>query len=274
MIVFRYLIILFLPFFLFANKPNLLLLKTYNDDINVSGWLMSEKLDGVRAYWDGKKLVSRGGNVFKTPAWFTKDFPPFEIDGELWSKRDNFDNISGIVRRQTPHSAWGELTYNIFEVPHQKGGLQKRLKVLEIYLKNNPNKYIKILEQISCIDKNHLAAFLKEIEAKGGEGVVIRDANTSYINKRSSKALKVKSFNTQECEIVGYNKGKGKYENSVGSLKCKLKNEKIINIGSGLSDELRDNPPKIGVMISFKHQGLTKYKKPRFPVFLKEVDSK
>ena len=47
-------------------KPELLLLETYKDQ-NISGWLMSEKLDGVRAYWDGEKLISRGGKVFAAP---------------------------------------------------------------------------------------------------------------------------------------------------------------------------------------------------------------
>ena len=31
---------------------------------------MSEKLDGVRAFWDGKELISRTGDVFHAPAWF------------------------------------------------------------------------------------------------------------------------------------------------------------------------------------------------------------
>ena len=269
MIIFRYTLILILPLFLFASKPDLLLLKTYKDDLHVAAWLMSEKLDGVRAYWDGKKLISRGGKVFKTPAWFTKDFPPFEIDGELWSKRGDFDNISGIVRTQIPHEGWKQLTYNIFEVPNQKGGLEQRLKVLEIYLSTQPNRYIKIIKQTTCKDKNHLKTFLKEIEDKGGEGVVIRNVNAPYINKRTSQALKVKSFDDTECEVVGYSKGKGKYKNVVGSLMCKMKNGQIIKIGSGLSDKLRDNPPKIGIIITFKYQGLTKNGKPRFPVFLR-----
>lgn len=269
MIIFKYFIILLLPLFLFAQKTDLLLLKTYKDDINVDGWLMSEKLDGVRAYWDGTKLISRGGKVFKTPVWFIKGFPPFEIDGELWSKRGDFDNVSGIVRTQTPHEGWEQLTYNIFEIPNQKGGLKQRLKVLETYLGDYPSNYIKIIEQTTCKDKNHLKTFLKEIEDRGGEGIVVRNPYASYINKRTSEALKVKSFDDAECEVVGHNKGKGKYKNSVGSLICKMKNEQIINIGSGLSDELRKNPPKKGIIITFKYQGLTKNGKPRFPVFLR-----
>ncbi len=266
--------LLILPLLLFAGKPDLLLLKTYNDHLKVNGWLMSEKLDGVRAYWDGKKLISRGGKVFKIPKWFIQSFPPFEIDGELWSKRGDFANISGIVRKQRPNIGWKQLTYNIFEVPHQKGGLIQRLSVLKNYLMKHPSKYIKILKQTTCRDKIHLKTFLKEVEDSGGEGVVIRNPNAPYINKRTSQALKVKSFDDTECKIVGYKNGKGKYVKQVGTLTCKMKNNQIINIGSGLSDKQRKNPPKVGTIITFKYKGLTKNGKPRFPVFLRERDDR
>jgi len=76
------LLLLLLPILLFASKPNLLLLKVYTDQ-NVTGWVMSEKLDGIRAYWDGKRLLTRSGKVIHAPDWFLKDYPPFAIDGEL-----------------------------------------------------------------------------------------------------------------------------------------------------------------------------------------------
>ena len=86
-----FIILLFLESSLFAEKLNLLLLKNYSTDVNVTNWLISEKLDGVRAYWDGKKLISRNGKEFTAPTWFTKGFPSFEIDGELWTKRSDFE---------------------------------------------------------------------------------------------------------------------------------------------------------------------------------------
>jgi DNA ligase-1 len=105
-------IILFLSISLFAEKPQLFLLNTYSEDKNVTGWYMSEKLDGVRAYWDGKKLISRGGNIFNVPEFFTEDFPSHKLDGELWSKRGDFDRISSIVRTR------GE---GVMEIPSQAG---------------------------------------------------------------------------------------------------------------------------------------------------------
>lgn len=255
-------LLLFLFSTLFAGKPELFLLNKYSEDMNVTSWYMSEKLDGVRAYWDGKKLISRSGKVFAAPKFFTKDFPKHELDGELWSKRGDFSNISSIVNTKKENPRWTELTYNIFEVPHAKGNLLKRLSSVK------ESKYIKVIKQIKVKNKKELKEFLKSVEKKGGEGVVVRDGDMPYYTGRNDNALKVKSYIDEECEVVGYNKGQGKYEGKLGSLSCKMSNENIINIGSGFTDEQRIKHPKKGDIITFKYYGLTSKGNPRFPIFL------
>jgi len=260
----KLILLLFLPFILWAQKPNLLLLKTYTDQ-NVSGWYMSEKLDGIRAYWNGKQLLSRGGKVIHAPKWFTKNYPSFELDGELWSKRGDFENISSIVRDIVPSEKWKEIKYYIFEVPNAKGGLLERLERAGPY----ESQTLKILEQIRVKDRADLERYLKSVEVKGGEGVVVRDGDAFYIAKRTSKALKVKTFLDDECEVIAHTKGKGKYKGELGALVCRLKNGVVFKIGSGFSDKERKSPPHIGDIVTFKYKELTKYKKPRFPVFLR-----
>lgn len=255
---------LLLPIVIWAERPQLLLLKTYKNQ-NISGWVMSEKLDGIRAYWSGTKLLSRSGKEINAPAWFTKEYPPFEIDGELWSKRADFENISSIVRDKIPSDRWREIKHYIFEVPNAKGGLFERLEKL----KNYQSDIIKIIPQIEIKNQKELYSFVKEIESKKGEGVVVRDPKAPYINKRTTKALKLKSFIDDECIVVGYTKGKGKYRDMIGAIECQMKNGKIFKIGTGLSDKIRKNPPPIGTEITYKYQNLTKYNKPRFPVFLR-----
>ena len=258
------LLLLFIVFFaLEAKEPKLLLLNKYTDDMNVTSWYMSEKLDGVRAYWDGKKLISRSGKIFAVPSFFVKDFPKYELDGELWSKRNDFSNIVSIVNKKIAHNRWNELTYNIFEVPNAKGNLLQRLSKVQ------ESQYIKVIKQVEVEDKKHLNVFLETIEKKGGEGVVVRNADLDYYAGRSNHALKVKSYLDAECEVVGYNKGNGKYEGMVGSLSCRMKNMQVIKIGSGLSDDERSIPPRIGAFITFKYYGLTSKGNPRFPIFLR-----
>lgn len=251
---------------LFASKPDLLLLKTYKDQ-NTTNWVMSEKLDGIRAYWDGKQLLSRSGKVIHAPKWFIKDYPPFEIDGELWSKRDDFENISSIVRDKTPTNEWKQIKHYIFEVPNAKGSLFQRLEKVKPY--ELKSRYIKVLPQIIIKNKKHQDDFLKQIESKKGEGIVVRDPNTPYINKRTSKALKVKSFKDSECKITGYTQGNGKFLGKVGAIICQLPTNISFKIGSGMDEKFRNNPPKIGTIITYKYQNLTKYGKPRFPIYLR-----
>jgi DNA ligase-1 len=261
-------VILLFWIFLHAEKPNLLLLKSYNSDVNVINWLMSEKLDGVRAYWNGEELISRSGKAFAVPTWFTKDFPSFKIDGELWTKRGDFEHIISIVNKQEAHEGWKEISYNIFEVPNQKGGLLERLGVLEKWLEKNPNKFINIIPQTPCKGSEHLKEELKRVEALGAEGLVVRNPDALYIDKRTSEALKVKSFQDDECVVVGYTKGHGKFDGLVGALKCAWQG-RILKIGSGLSLEERKNPPALDVNVTFKYNGLTRKGNPKFPVFLR-----
>jgi len=262
-------LLLLLPYILLAEKLDLLLLKTYKDQ-NISGWVMSEKLDGVRAYWDGKHLLSRGGNIINAPAYFTKEYPPFAIDGELWSHRGDFEHIVSIVRDTIPSDDWKELKHYIFEVPEAEGNLTQRLQKVKPY----EGKYIVVLPQLPLQNKQHLQTFLHHIESLGGEGVVVRDPTAPYIAKRSSKALKVKSFLDAECEVVEHIEGRGKYKDLLGSLRCKLPNGTLFKIGSGFSDIERKNPPKIGTIVTFKYKEFTKYGKPRFPVFMRVREEK
>jgi len=249
---------------LFGDKPNLLLLKVYKDQ-NITNWVMSEKLDGIRAYWDGKHLISRGGKIIHAPKWFLKDYPPFAIDGELWSKRGDFDTISSIVRDKLPSEGWKQITHNIFEVPNAKGNLYERLAKVKPY----ENEHIKIIKQTKVHSKKELEFFLKKVEKQGGEGVVVRDPSAGYIAKRTEKALKVKSFYDSECKVLGYTPGKGKFQGKMGALKCALPNGVIFKIGSGFSDKERQNPPKTGTSITFKYKEFTKNGKPRFPVYIR-----
>jgi len=255
-------LLLFLISSLFAEKPELLLLNNYTEDKNIRLWYMSEKLDGVRAYWDGEYLVSRSGKVFTAPSFFTKEFSKHKLDGELWTNRGEFSHISSIVNTKNKPDRWKSLTYNIFEVPQAKGNLLERLRVV------NETKYIKIIKQIKVKNKEHLKQFLKEVESKGGEGVVVRDGSLDYYTGRNNNALKVKSYVDEECKVVRHNKGSGKYKSKLGSLSCLMKSGLVIKIGSGFNDAQRNNPPKINDIITFKYYGLTSKGKPRFPVFL------
>lgn len=266
------------------DKFELLKLSEYKGQ-NVGGWLASEKLDGVRAYWDGRNLLSRNGKIIATPGGWSAHFPPFALDGELYTARGEFEKIQSIVMDKTPNeAAWSEIKFYVFDVPEASGGLLERLSELEKFIAKNPQagQNLKIIKQVKVKDNAEFEAFAEAVIAKGGEGAVVREPNAPYEQKRSKNALKYKKFKDAECEVIAVNKGSGKYEKFVGSLTCKAlggKDDKeragepkegtTFKIGSGLSDKNRQDPPKIGSIITYKFQNLTANGKPRFPIFLR-----
>lgn len=263
-------ILLFLSLCLFVNAevPKLFSLKVYRDDLNVTGWVMSEKLDGVRAYWDGDQLISRSGRVLSPPQSFTQGFPSFALDGEIWSRRGEFEHIASIVNTKENKAGWDELTYNIFEVPHQKGGLLQRLNVLEAYLHLHTAEKLHILNQIIVNDEEDVRSFFEKVIARGGEGIVLRDPNEAYYTGRTSSALKYKPFTDAECMVTAVIEGKGKFSGQLGAVKCDYQG-KIIKIGSGFTSEQRKRSFEIGTVVSFKYYGLTHLGNPKYPVFLR-----
>ena len=271
------------------DKFELLKLSEYKGQ-NVGGWLASEKLDGVRAYWDGRNLRSRNGKILAAPEGWSAHFPPFALDGELYTARGEFEKIQSIVMDKTPSAtAWSEIKFYVFDVPEASGGLLERLSELEKFIAKNPQagQNLKIIKQVKVKDNSEFEAFAEAVIAKGGEGAVVREPNAPYERKRSKNALKYKKFKDAECEVISINKGRGKYAGLMGSVTCQSlgaagsnpdeQNDELLQpasgvkfkIGSGFSDEERANPPKIGSIITYKYQNLTAKGLPRFPVFLR-----
>ena len=264
-------------------KFELLKLSEYKGQ-NVGGWLASEKLDGVRAYWDGRDLLSRNGKILAAPEGWSAHFPPFALDGELYTARGEFEKIQSIVMDKTPNvTAWSEIKFYVFDVPEASGGLLERLSELEKFILQNPQagQNLKIIKQVKVKDNAEFEAFAEAVITKGGEGAVVREPNVPYERKRSKNALKYKKFKDAECEVTEVNAGTGKYAGLMGSVTCKSlgaagsnTDEQIplgvkFKVGSGFSDAQRANPPKIGSIITYKYQNLTAKGVPRFPVFLR-----
>lgn len=250
--------------------PNLLLAKEYKGQ-NIQGWAMSEKLDGVRAYWDGKRLISRQGHHFSPPADFTHNFPTFAMDGELYSQRGQFEHISATVR--SSNSTWTDIKLHVFDVPQAKGNLYQRLAIAQKYAQQHPNANFVVIPQIPVRNLKHAQQFLHRIEQKGGEGVMLRNPNMPYQGGRSEQLLKLKTMQDAECIVTQHHAGKGKYTGKLGALSCKNELGEF-RIGSGFKDADRQNPPAIGSTITYKYRGFTQKGLPRFATYLRTRNEK
>jgi len=259
--------------------PELLLAVKWDEaGLDPTGWWISEKLDGVRTYFDGKTFYSRLGNLFTPPDWFFKNLPKgVTLDGELFGGRGKFQDTVSIVKTiNSPH--WQSITFQIFDVPSlAEKPFEERFEYLQqTFGPGGPHAapHIVVVEQVEAKNKEHVFQRLKEVENVGGEGVMLRKPQSPYEGRRSNTLLKVKSFYDAEAIVTGYVPGKGKNKGSMGSLKCKMASGKTFNIGTGFSDRQRQNPPKVGSIVVYRFQELTRDGVPRFPSFVGEAADK
>lgn len=254
-----------------STAPPVLLAHTFADmqpPVDPSGWLMSEKLDGVRAWWDGKGFVSRLGNTYLAPTWFTAGLPDFPLDGELWLGRKQFQRCVSIVRRQDRSDAWKEIRYVVFDAPAIDAPFEDRLEQCRAWFDKARPAYATFHPHRPCKDVADMQAELQRIEALGGEGVMLRQPGSHYVAGRSTTLLKVKSFRDAEARVVGHSKGAGRHAGRLGALEVELPDGTRFSVGTGLSDAERTAPPAIGSIITFRYQELSDDGVPRFPSFV------
>jgi len=189
-------------------KP--MLASTY-DGRNPTGWMMSEKLDGVRAIWDGETFKSRNAKVFQAPAWFTAELPRGEVlDGELWIGRGQFQQTVGEVRAS--NGDWSRIKFMVFDAVIDRP-FTARLQTLRGL--DLPG-HCMLVEQTLCTSNEHLTTYERAALAMGGEGVMLRKADSRYQHKRSRDLLKVKRFSTDEAVVIGYTEGLGRNAGRIG----------------------------------------------------------
>lgn len=246
----------------------------YEEGLDLSKWLMSEKLDGVRGYWDGRRLLSKNGLPFHPPEAFTGNFPAFAIEGEIWGGRNTFEKTISIVKQQHPHEDWLKLKFAVFDVPTAPGGFEKRLKKAQDWFAGHPAPHAFVIEHHPVDNQEHLARELNRIDSLGGEGIILRRRGSLYTPGRSNDILKVKSYYDREAVVLAHLPGSGRNEGRLGSLLVELPESGIrFKIGSGFSDAMRSHPPPIGSLITFKHYGFYASGIPKFPSFLRKKEN-
>ncbi len=258
------------PLATFAKNSSALLAQDYKPGIDPSLYLVSEKLDGVRALWDGKTLKFRSGQSIAAPAWFIAKLPVTPLDGELWLARGKFDELSGIVRKlQAVDAEWQRVQYMVFELPAGDGTFAQRSTKLQALVKQANWPQLQWVEQFKLADEKALQAKLKQITAEGGEGLMLHLASAPVMQGRSTVLFKLKPVSDAEGIVTAHIPGKGKYAGMLGALQIKTEGGHSVKIGTGFSDEQRRNPPAVGSTITYSYRDVTPGGKPRFAAFLR-----
>lgn len=259
-----------------TSIPSLMLANVYHEGVDLDQYWISEKYDGVRALWDGEKLISRGGNTYEAPEWFLKDFPKQKLDGELWIGRQQFELLLSTVRDQEPdNEAWKKVRYMVFDMPELSISFDERIPNINKVIKDADIEWLYAVRQWKVIDHQELMLELTEITEAGAEGLMLHRGSSFYKGKRSGDLLKVKPYEDAEAIVIGHIPGKGKYTNKMGALLVdtliseKFLEKKRFKLGTGFTDDERLNPPQIGDIVTYQFRGKTKNGIPRFASYLR-----
>lgn len=253
------------------RPPPVMLPVTYAGGLDVADYLVSEKLDGVRGRWDGRRLWTRGGLAIAAPAWFTARWPAVPMDGELWVGRGRFDAASAIVRAAPGNdAAWRQMRFMVFDLPADPAPFESRAQHIRELAAAAGVAWLQAVAQFRVRDRAELDARLAAIVAAGGEGLVLHRRGAHYRAGRSADLLKYKAYEDAEARVVGHTPGRGKYAGQLGALVVQRSDGLRFRIGSGFSDAQRAHPPAIGSVVTYRYNGLGPNGVPRFARFLHE----
>jgi DNA ligase 1 len=240
------------------------------DDVDPSGFLVSEKFDGVRALWDGQTLRSRSGHAATAPAWFTAALPHAPLDGELWIGRGRFESLLAAVQRAVPdETAWRAVQFLAFDQPGTEGPFEERAARLATLVDRHGCPWLHAVDQYRIGSRSELQHRLQQVVAAGGEGLMLHRANAVWQAGRSSDLLKLKPRHDAEATVVGHLPGRGRHMGRLGALRVQLGDGTTFALGTGFSDGQRLQPPSIGSVVTFSHRGFTAAGVPRFASFLR-----
>ncbi len=250
------------------RAPALPLANLYQPGVSLTNYWVSEKLDGMRAYWDGSRLRSRSGHEIHAPDAFLAQLPPEPLDGELWLGRGQFEALMAIVRDQVPdEAAWRQVRFMLFDSPALRLPYEQRYHHLGTLLAAAPQPQLRRVEQKPVEDEAQLRAALAQVVAQGGEGVMLRHRQGLYLPGRSDELLKLKAYQDDEAVVLAHLPGRGQFEGMMGSLLVQDSQGRQFRVGTGFTHDERRTPPAVGTTITYRFNGRTERGLPRFARF-------
>jgi DNA ligase-1 len=253
-----------------GTAPALLLANVYRPGIPLEAYWLSEKYDGLRARWDGRRLVTRGGETIAAPTWFTERWPAKPLDGELWAGRGRFEEALSIVRRQTPDdAAWRRIRFMVFDLPDHPGPFSERIAAYHGVVQQIDQAWVQAVKQERVASHAALMARLDRMVRDGGEGLMLHRGDAPYRAVRDDTLLKVKTHEDAEARVIAHLPGKGRHEGRMGALLVETPEGTRFRIGTGFTDAQREHPPAAGEWITYRFRGVSAAGVPRFASFMR-----
>ena len=254
-----------------ADAPALLLAQVYRPGLPLQDYWVSEKYDGVRGFWDGRTLRTRGGETVQAPAWFTAGWPEVPMDGELWAGRGRFSHAQSTTRQQQPGDvAWRQIRFMVFDLPGDKGTFDQRLPALNALVESLGQPWVQAVPQRRVANDAALQALLHRTVRAGSEGLMLHRGASLYRAGRSDDLIKVKTHEDTEARVVAHLPGKGRHAGRLGALLVEMPSGQRFRLGAGFSDADRERPPPVGSWVTYRFRGTHDGGLPRFASFVRE----
>ena len=238
--------------------------------LDARAYALSEKLDGVRAVWDGKSLRFRSGRTIAAPEWFLAALPAQALDGELWMGRGSFDRLSAIVRKAQPvDEEWRAVRYMVFDAPATGKTFRQRYQSAQELVAAAHTPWLVLVAQDSVGAAQELPERLQSVVDQGGEGLVLHHWDAMWQPGRSKAVRKLKPHADEEGQVLAQVAGKGQFEGQMGALLLETPDKKRFVLGSGFSQAERRTPPPVGSWVTYRYRDRTPQGIPRFASFLR-----
>ena len=216
------------------------------------------KLDGVRLLVSTGGCFSRTGKVVKGVEHLTENLK----DGECYAPNMTFEDLTSAFKMDPKSLEFHAFDYFDTSRPHLP--FAERQRILK-------DKTPTVVDTFLVPKKSQVSKYHKQFVEQGHEGIMIREATSTYeIGKRSNYLLKFKEFQTEEYEIVGANTGHGRDADAVVWV-CKTGSghEFTVKPEGTIKERERyysEREQHIGKQLTVRFQNLTALGVPRFPV--------
>jgi len=245
-----------------ADKFSVLLAKKY-DGADPTGLWASDKLDGVRAYWNGHQLLSRNGNPFDAPKWMTDLLPAdLHLDGELYAGPGMFHVAVGAARSKGAGDTWRNIKFMVFDAPSVDGIFLERFQaardaVLRAEQTHGDGCPVQIVTHTQVRSERHLWKLHRMATATGIEGTMLRDPHSTYHRRRHGSLMKIKDHRDSEAVVISHKPGLDK-----GSYVVRDQRRGVEFSLAALQ------PARPGATVTYRFQELTRHGVPRHPVMI------
>lgn len=261
------------------------------------------KLDGLRCvavkHGGEVTMFTRNGNVLETlprikSALEKAPWNDFVLDGEALGA--DWNESASVVMSHKKGKDDSNMIFHVFDAlhfsdwrdQHNDLALKDRVDlVAELVGQVASPAVVQVPGRLVNNKEELLDAYMADTDA-GYEGIMLKDLDAPYLFKRSSNIRKMKPVATYEGIIVGNYEGKrgSKREGLWGGFEVVLPNGVVTRVAGGFTDKMKAevnlNPDSwIGRIIEMEGQpdpqtgdGLTKDGKVRFPVYIRERDSR